>query len=108
MGGPADKTVNDVSEMYVFGVSYLHFQDSQYTGDSEHPKKSRDISYYITLVVAVLPVWSVVPLSWAYVVYHLCTGQVWLYRLSKQVLFGAALVEVSNVMYLSRTPLNFA
>jgi hypothetical protein len=61
---------------------------------SEHSHRTRDISYYLTLVGAVSPIWSIVPLSWAYVVYNLYIGRIWLATFPKQAFFAAALIEV--------------
>ena len=36
-----------------------------------HVPPRRDLSFYLVLFVAVLPIWSIVPLSWAFVAYSL-------------------------------------
>ncbi|KAJ8481767.1 hypothetical protein ONZ51_g5790 [Trametes cubensis] len=42
-----------------------------------HSPPRRDLSFYLVLVVGVLPIWSIVPLSWAFVVYTLHYGLIW-------------------------------
>lgn len=55
----------------------------------------RDISFYIVLIVAVIPLWSMVPLSWAFVIYALRTGGIWSYGWRGWAAFAVALVEAS-------------
>ncbi|CCM03181.1 uncharacterized protein FIBRA_05303 [Fibroporia radiculosa] len=64
-----------------------------------HPRRQRDLLFYIVLVVAVIPLWSIVPLSWAFVIYALRSGQVWAYAWRGQALFAAALCEVFFSVY---------
>ncbi|GBE79707.1 hypothetical protein SCP_0209080 [Sparassis crispa] len=59
-----------------------------------HPRPKRDVSFYLVLVGAVLPIWFMVPLSWAYVIYTLRTGQIWALGWCGRTLFIAALCEV--------------
>jgi hypothetical protein len=58
----------------------------------QHPR--RDLSFYLVLILAVLPLWSVVPLSWAFVIYTLWTGNIWFLTWKGQAIFALALVEV--------------
>ena len=60
-----------------------------------HPRPSRSWTYWLVLFVAVLPVWSVVPLSWAFVIYALRTGKLWTFGFKGWVGFAFAVVEVS-------------
>lgn len=59
-----------------------------------HTPPRRDLSFYIVLIVAVIPLWSAVPLSWAFVLYSLRSGNIWSYAWKGQILFAFALVEV--------------
>jgi len=58
------------------------------------PPRQRSISFYLVLFVAVVPIWSIVPLSWLFVIYTLRTGMIWSLGLCGKVLFAAALCEV--------------
>ena len=55
----------------------------------------RDLSFYIVLICAVIPLWSVTPASWAVVIYSLRTGAIWSYGWIGWAVFTVALVEVS-------------
>lgn len=59
-----------------------------------HPRRPRDTSFYAVLILAVIPIWSIVPLSWVFVLYALRTGKIWSYTWIGQALFALALVEV--------------
>ena len=59
-----------------------------------HLPRQRDLSFYLVLLLAVLPLWSVVPLSWAFVIYSLRTGSIWSFTWKGHTLFAFALVEV--------------
>lgn len=59
-----------------------------------HPRRPRDMSFYAVLILAVIPIWSIVPLSWVFVLYALRTGKIWSYTWIGQALFALALVEV--------------
>ena len=59
-----------------------------------HLPRRRDLSFYLVLILAVLPLWSIVPLSWAFVIYSLRSGAIWWYSWKSQALFAVALVEV--------------
>jgi len=61
--------------------------------------RRRDASFYIVLFFAVAPVWSVVPLSWLYVVYSLSHVRFLHYGLSGQMLFATAFLEVLFSIY---------
>ena len=56
----------------------------------------RDWSYYLVLALVVLPLWSVVPLSWAFVLYALRTGAIWSFGVKGWALFAGALVEAGQ------------
>ena len=59
-----------------------------------HISRRRDITFYVALFVGVIPVWSIVPLSWAFVLYVLRSGKIWSLSLFGSVVFIAALCEV--------------
>ena len=61
-----------------------------------HTPPRRDLSYYLVLFVAVLPIWSVVPLSWGFFVYALHYGLLWTFSWRGWCLFALALSEVSD------------
>ena len=54
----------------------------------------RDFTFYLVLALAVAPIWSIVPLSWAFVVYALHAGLVWSFSWKGWCLFALALCEV--------------
>ncbi|RDX55582.1 hypothetical protein OH76DRAFT_1468814 [Lentinus brumalis] len=64
-----------------------------------HAAPRRDFSFYLVLFVAVLPIWSVVPLSWAFVAYALHSGLFWTFSWRGWCLFTLALGEVFFSVY---------
>lgn len=64
-----------------------------------HLPRRRDLSFYLVLIVAVLPLWSIAPLSWIFVIYSLHSGSVWSYTWKGQTLFAVALVELFFSVY---------
>ncbi|KAI0053581.1 hypothetical protein FA95DRAFT_1552065 [Auriscalpium vulgare] len=67
--------------------------------EKAHAHPSRDLLFYLVLLGAVLPVWSLPPLSWAFVLYSLYSGAIWAYAWRGQLCFGIALVEVFFSVY---------
>ena len=61
----------------------------------------RDLSFYAVLFIAVIPLWSVVPIAWAVVGYSLHTGAVWDYGWKGWALFAVALVEASAFLAIA-------
>lgn len=59
-------------------------------------KRTRTWDFYVVLVVAVLPLVSVVAGSWLFVLYSLHTGRIWVYGYPGRLFFAAALAEVSH------------
>ncbi|KAI0832383.1 hypothetical protein BC628DRAFT_1310286 [Trametes gibbosa] len=59
-----------------------------------HTPPTRDLTFYLILILVVLPIWSIVPLSWAFVVYALRSGLVWTFACPGWGLFAIALSEV--------------
>lgn len=64
-----------------------------------HQPRTRDISFYIVLFAGVIPLWSVVPLSWIFVVYVLHWGHIWSFSWRGYALFAVALCEVFFSIY---------
>lgn len=64
----------------------------------DQPRK-RSASYYIVLLLLVLPVWSVVPLSWAFVAYALRTGTIWSFAWPGRFVFTIAFCEVGRAQH---------
>ncbi|TFY78761.1 hypothetical protein EWM64_g5252 [Hericium alpestre] len=61
--------------------------------EKAHIRPSRDLSFYIVLFIAVIPLWSIPPLSWTFVVYFLRTGHIWSFTWWGKAWFAAALAE---------------
>lgn len=59
-----------------------------------HSPPGRDLSFYLVLFVAVIPIWSVVPFSWAFVIYALHYGLIWNFSWRGWTVFAVALSEV--------------
>ncbi|KAH9853506.1 hypothetical protein C2E23DRAFT_728408 [Lenzites betulinus] len=64
-----------------------------------HIPPRRDLTFYLVLVLAVLPVWSIVPLSWAFVLYALHSGIVWTLTWHGWCLLALAFCEVCFNVY---------
>lgn len=64
-----------------------------------HPPGRRDLSFYIVLILAVIPLWSIAPLSWFFVIYSLHTGIIWSFTWRGWVSFVAALAEVRSTAH---------
>ncbi|KAK7695883.1 hypothetical protein QCA50_000521 [Cerrena zonata] len=62
--------------------------------DVLHPPRRRTLSFYLVLLIAVLPIWSIVPGAWAFVIYSLHSGSIWTFSWRGQSLFAFALCEV--------------
>lgn len=56
--------------------------------------RTRRLSYYLVLLLVVAPVWSFVPLSWAFIIYVLYSSQVWSFAWRGRLFFAVALCEV--------------
>ncbi|KAI0771592.1 hypothetical protein BD413DRAFT_613097 [Trametes elegans] len=67
--------------------------------ETPHAPPRRGLSFYLVLFVAVLPIWSLVPLSWAFVIYALHYGLVWTFAWRGWCLFALALSEVFFSVY---------
>ncbi|KAF9534250.1 hypothetical protein CPB83DRAFT_902204 [Crepidotus variabilis] len=61
--------------------------------------RSRSLSFYVTLLFAVLPLWSSIPLSWLFAGYSLYSGKWRSYHLGWRALFFVALCEVVFSIY---------
>ncbi|KAH9899903.1 hypothetical protein C8Q73DRAFT_743742 [Cubamyces lactineus] len=64
-----------------------------------HTPPTRDLSFYLVLAVGVLPIWSIVPLSWAFMIYTLHYGLIWTFAWRGWCLFALALCEVFFSVY---------
>lgn len=62
--------------------------------EKPYPPRRKDLSFYLVLLFAVIPVWSAVPVSWAFVVYALRSGQIWSFAWRGRLSFAVALCEV--------------
>ena len=62
--------------------------------------RQRDLSYYIVLFVAVIPLWLIVPFSWFFVIYALHSGAWAMYGWLARTLLAAAFIEVRGVVVL--------
>lgn len=60
------------------------------------PPRQRDRSFYVALFAVVLPLWSVVPLSWLSVIWALRTGAIWSFGWRGKAWFAACLCEVRS------------
>ena len=69
---------------------------------SPAPRK-RDASFYLVLFFFGGPIWSVVPMSWAYVIYSLSYYRFLSYTPGRQSLFAFALCEVGDDLRVART-----
>jgi hypothetical protein len=65
--------------------------------------RPRTLSFFLVLTIAVLPLWSIVPLSWFFVIYSLRTGVVGSFGWRGRAWFAAALCEVSVPLYPSHS-----
>ena len=73
-------------------MSNIDLSDS----DAPHVPPKRDLSFYVVFLAAVLPIWSLVPLSWIVVIHALYSGKVWSLALEGRIFYFIALCEVSQ------------
>jgi len=64
----------------------------------DQPRR-RSPSFYIVLLLLVTPLWSSIPLSWAFVFYSLRSGRIWSFAWQGRTLFTLALCEVFFSIY---------
>ena len=64
------------------------------------PLRQRKRSFFLVLIIAVLPLWSIVPLSWFFVIYSLRTGLLWSFGWRGGACFAVALCEVRAYLCL--------
>ncbi|TCD64755.1 hypothetical protein EIP91_003646 [Steccherinum ochraceum] len=74
-------------------------QASDDISEQAQQQRKRTKSFYFVLFCAVVPVWSAVPLSWAYVLYTLYSGSVSTSDWRSTSLFAITLTEVLFSMY---------
>ena len=58
------------------------------------PTTRPTFSYYLVLVVVVIPFCALTPASWCYVLYSLYTGSIWTFTSRQHATFAVALAEV--------------
>lgn len=83
--------------VFISGSRKMETKGKTPVGDlAEHllPTRRRDLSFYVVLFVAVIPLWSIVPLSWAFVIYTLRSGTIWTLSWPGRAVFATALAEV--------------
>jgi len=68
---------------------------------SEIPDQRRHItlSFWLALIFGVLPLWSQIPLAWAFVIYSIKTGSIWSFAWKGRLLFVVALCEAAFSIY---------
>ena len=79
------------------------FHDSN--PDEPHHDKPRDLSFYLTLIFVVAPIYAVIPLSWLYLLHCLYYGAWWSYTLKGYVFLTFACAEVSQFRCVLLHPL---
>ncbi|KAF8639790.1 hypothetical protein AX17_001049 [Amanita inopinata Kibby_2008] len=65
-------------------------------------QRSRDISFYLVLIGLVLPFWSIIPLSWAFVIYAFNSGRISLFAWPGRTFLAIAILEVLFSIYHHR------
>ncbi|KAF9652182.1 hypothetical protein BDM02DRAFT_3109605 [Thelephora ganbajun] len=63
------------------------------------PTTRPTLSYYLVLVLVVIPLCAVTPVSWFYVIYSLYTGSIWTFASGQYIFFAIALAEVLFSVY---------
>lgn len=76
--------------------------------EKEHSPRQRTVDFWFVFFFSVLPVWSVIPVSWAFVAYAFYTGRVWDAAWPWRTLLAFAGSEVcpSPTIEYSKPPLN--
>jgi hypothetical protein len=78
-----------------------------YNGDGPDvilPATRPTFSYYLVLVLIVIPFCAVTPVSWCYVTYSLYTGAIWTSTLKQHAAFVVALAEVGPSLHMHVIP----
>lgn len=73
--------------------------------ETPYPTRSKDLSFYLVLFFAVLPIWTIVPLSWTFVIYALRSGQIWSFAWKGRLSFAVALCEVRSTRKILKSQL---
>jgi len=63
------------------------------------PTTRPTVSYYLVLVLVVIPFCAVTPASWCYVVYSLYPGSIWTFTSRQYAFFVVALAEVRPLLH---------
>lgn len=74
----------------------VKLKEEQDVAEKLVPQRPYTRDFYPVLLCVVLPLGSIVPSAWCFVVYSLYTGKIWLYTPPKLVMFSVALCEVRN------------
>jgi hypothetical protein len=62
--------------------------------EQPHRPPTRDLSFYVVLLLCVFPIWSIPILSWFFVIYEFNGGGIWSLSWYGKALFTYALAEV--------------
>lgn len=75
-----------------------HSQDDRHvaTDIAEIPYilPARALSFYTLFLLVVVPLWSVIPIAWSFVIYVLWTGNIWSFGWNGRICFAIAFSEV--------------
>lgn len=63
------------------------------------PPRARDLSFYFVLFFMVIPLWSSVPLSWAFVIHSLFFKNLSAHSFCNRALFAIAACEVRPLIF---------
>jgi hypothetical protein len=63
------------------------------------PPRARDLSFYVVLFFMVIPLWSSVPLSWAFVIRSLFFENLSAHSFFSRTLFAIAACEVRPLIF---------
>ncbi|KAF5387854.1 hypothetical protein D9615_000474 [Tricholomella constricta] len=63
------------------------------------PRSARTLSFYVVFICLVVPVWSMIPFSWLFVIYTIASGRIWSISWFNLISFVAALCEVLFSIY---------
>ncbi|TCD68184.1 hypothetical protein EIP91_011355 [Steccherinum ochraceum] len=100
----SEKEIPNITESHNFddqlkADTFPHRLFSNDISEKAHEPRKRTKSFYFVLFFGVIPVWSVIPLSWAYVSYALYSGLIWIPDWRWRSLFALAASEVLFSIY---------
>lgn len=67
--------------------------------ETPSPPRARDLSFYVVLFFLVIPLWSSVPLSWAFVFHSLFFENLSAHSFFRRALFAIAACEVRPLIF---------